>query len=293
MSKLGMTKLNKENPESKKVMLLGIGETGLEVTRIIDRDEVKGIATCAIENESELEQLTGNVIEEAELIILVADLGYKKENSLALQVAELAKTHGKIVVSFLTTPRLFEGERVIMHALETALTIGRKVDGSLVLNKETFNAVPENGCSFAELINSLVSVEETIADSIQKMMNLVSESGGINIDLDDLETTLRESGTFIIESGVGVGENRVSDALEAALSSPVMSKCDIYTSRRILIKLVTSSQTELRTDEISALSKFLEKLPSNVDVKWGLGKSDNLQGEVEVILLASGFDVKI
>lgn len=278
--------------ESNTVLLLGIGETGQDVVRIIVQNETKGIAVFGIKNESEPEQLTANVFKEVELVLLVADLGNKEENSLALQVSRIAKEQGKVSIAILTIPRLFEGEEAIMRAVETAQEIGKISDSLLVINKETFNTVPEEGCSFAELISSLVPVEETIADCIQNMMTLISKEGEIIIDVHDLKTVLAESGAFIIESGMGAGEDRVGTAIEQVLSSPLMKACDISTAQRVLIKFLAPKATPLIMDEMKAVTGFVKTLPSHADVKWGIGESDD-DDILSVIVLASAFDVKL
>lgn len=281
------------NTEQNKVLLLGIGETGLGATRIIDNNEaVSGIKAFGIKKEVDIKKLTGNILEDAELVILAANLGAEKENSLAILAAELVKKMGKTVTAVLTTPRIFEGEKAIMRALETAQKIGQVTDTSLIINEETFSTPPAEGCSFAELINSLVAVEETIAGCIQDMMALIAESGAINLDLEDLKRALAESGTFTIVSGLGAGENRMCMAIENALSSPLMKKCDISTVRRVLIKVLAPKNTPLIMEEMKAISEFVETLPSRADVKWGVGESDD-EDLVSVIILVSGFDVKL
>ena len=280
------------NTESNKVLLLGTGETGLEVTQILGRNKVKGITTLGIDKESQLKLLYTQKIQEAELVILVADLGSKKDDNLTLQAAKLAKENGKIVASFITTPRIFEGEKKIMHALETAMELKSEVDASLVINKETFTVHPENGCSFADLINSLVPEEEWIAGAIQDMMALITEGGVINIDLDDLNSTLVQSGTFAIESGIGYKTNRIRDAIEMALSSPMMKTCDIFTSRKVLIKVLSPKKSPIIIDEVNILADFIGKFPPNIDVKWGEGTTND-DDLLSVIILASGFDVKL
>lgn len=281
------------NTEQNKVLLLGIGETGLGATRIIDNNEaVSGIKAFGIKKEVDIKKLTGNILEDTELVILAANLGAEKENSLAILAAELVKKMGKTVTAVLTTPRIFEGEKAIMRALETAQKIGQVTDTSLIINEETFSTPPAEGCSFAELINSLVAVEETIAGCIQDMMALIAESGAINLDLEDLKRALSESGTFTIVSGLGAGENRMCMAIENALSSPLMKKCDISTVRRVLIKVLAPKNTPLIMEEMKAISEFVETLPSRADVKWGVGESDD-EDLVSVIILVSGFDVKL
>ena len=226
------------------------------------------------------------------MVILVADLGSKKDDSLTLQAAKLAKENGKIVASFVTTPRIFEGEKKIMHALETAMELKSEVDASLIINKENFTVHPENGCSFTDLINSLVPEEEWIADAIQDMMALISMSGPINIDFEDLKSIIVQSGTFAIESGIGYKANRIRDAIEIALSSPMMKTCDIFTSRKVLIKVLSPKKSPISMDEINILTEFIGKFPPNIDVKWGEGTADD-DDLLSVIILASGFDIKL
>ena len=280
------------NTDSNKVLLVGIGETGLEVTQILGRNKVKGITTLGIDEESQLKLLYASKIQEAELVILVADLGSKKDDSLTLQAAKLAKENGRIVASFVTTPRIFEGEKKIMHALETAMELKSEVDASLIINKENFTNLPEDGYSPAEFIDSLVPVEDRIADVIQNMMALISMSGAINIDFEDLKSILVHSGTFAIDSGIGYKANRIRDAIERALSSPMMKTCDIFTSRKVLIKVLPPKNSPISMDEVNILADFIGKFPPYVDVKWGEGTADD-DDLLSVIILSSGFDVKL
>ncbi|MBD5304886.1 MAG: hypothetical protein HDS12_01140 [Bacteroides sp.] len=280
------------NTESNKVLMVGIGETGLGTSQKIRTNKVKGITTLGIEDESQLKLQYAAKIQEAELVILVADSGSKKDDILTLQAAKLAKENGKIVAAFITTPRIFEGKKKIMRALETARMLKSEVDASLIINKETFTVLPENGCSFADLINSLVPEEEIIADAIQNMMDLISMSGAINIDFLDLKSTLVQSGTFAIECGIGYKANRIRDAIEMALSSPMMKTCDIFTSRKVLIKVLSPKKSPISMDEVNILADFTGKFPPNIDVKWVEGTADD-DDLLSVIILASGFDVKL
>ena len=285
-------KIKSMNTESNKVLLVGIGKTGLGTIQIIRKNKVKGITTLGINKESQLQLLYAQKLQEAELVILVADLGSEKENSLALKAATLGKEKGKVVATILTTPPLSEGEKAVMGALEAAGKISREVDSSLIINKETFNASPKEECSFAELVNSLVPEEEWIAGAIQDMMALISMSGAINIDFVDLKSILVQSGTFAIGNGIGYKANRIRDAIEVALSSPMMETCDIFTSRKVLIKVLSPKKSPISMDEVNILTDFIGKFPPNIDMKWGEGTADD-DDLLSVIILASGFDVKL
>ena len=280
------------NPESKEVFLIGIGEIGLETIQIIRRNKVNRITTLGVDEESKLKLLDIKSIEEAELVILVADLGYKKATSLAIHASRLIESQRKLGVAILSIPRLFEGEKLIERDLETAAEIGEMLESSLIINKEAFNTVPENGSSFATLINFSVPEVEWIASAIQNIMTLISVSEGMNMCLDDLKATLSHSGTFAIENGVGCKENRIREAIAMVLSSPMMRTCDIFSSRNVIIKVLSPKKSPVSINEMNFISAFVNKFPSYVDVKWGEGTADD-DDFLSVIILASGFDVKL
>ena len=259
------------NTESNKVLLVGIGETGRGAIQIIRKNKVEGISTLGVEEEAQLNLPYAKSIKEAELVILVADLGDKKDDALTLQAAQLAKENEKIVASFVTTTRIFEGEKKIMRALETAMELKSEVDASLIINKENFSV----GCPLAELLDSIEPDEEWIAGGIQSMMDLISGHGGVNIDLDDLKSALALGGTFAIDSGFGIGEDRIMDAIEMALSSPMMNTCDIFTSRKLLIRILTPEKSPVFIRYAKIISEFIKKFPQHVDVTLGVGRLDD------------------
>lgn len=274
--------------------VIGIGHFAANCIKEIDRQNLTAVKTMEWRHFSEcdLHEVGEFLNEETKITIIIADLGIQLLNSMALSAVNLSKEAGAITLCILTTPFIFEGEKAFRMALTTASNIQSISDACLILGED----VPEDTeFSISQMDNRIGNniYASTIADMVRDLVVLLSHSGSINIDNDDLELSLRDKATFAIARGKGCGENRVSEALEEALSSPLMSKCEIHTSRNILIKLLVSDQIELRTKEISSLSGFLDRMPSYVDMKCCIAKSDNLQGEVELILLASGFDVKL
>ena len=131
------------------------------------------------------------------------------------------------------------------------------------------------GCPLAEFLDSIEPDEEWIAGGIQSMMDLISGHGGVNIDLDDLKSALALGGTFAIDSGFGIGEDRIMDAIEMALSSPMMNTCDIFTSRKLLIRILTPEKSPVFIRYAKIISEFIKKFPQHVDVTLGVGRLDD------------------
>lgn len=277
----------------EKVILLGIGNTGMTLTDIIEENKVAGVTVRNIDKKDDLGTLSKCFVKETEVVVVVANLRDQTEGSLALQAVKAAKGSGKITVAVLTTPDIYEGEKKFLRALDTAVEIRHKVDSSLIINKIRFNnSVPT--CTFEELISSLVSEEQIIADVIQNMISLISGSGSgsIKIDHDNLKDALMNSGTFTIVSGSGIGKNRIRIALKKALSSPLLKHCDIYSASNIIIKIIVPKNAPVIMKEIQEVSQFVEKLPPLIDVIWGGEESDE-DNILSVIIIISGFTVKM
>ena len=123
---------------------------------------------------------------------------------------------------------------------------------------------------------------------------IITKTGKINLDFEDVKTTLKQGGAAIISNGYGEGDNRVEKAITDALNSPLLKECDVYSSKRLLFNLYFSSKTEneLTAKEISQLSDFTSNI-KDVEIIWGTAYDDSLGDKVKITILASGFDVSV
>lgn len=274
--------------------VIGIGSFPANCIREIDRNSIPQVKTmvCSHLSEHDMYNVNKFLSEEPGISIIIADTGHEPCDSLAIATINSSDNTGSVTLCILTTPFIFEGKKAFNRALKTTKIIQSFSDSSLIISKEPPEDPDFTFMGMDHRIGTNLDTS-TIAEMVSNLVELTNPSDSINIDAKDLELSLRDKGTFVIARGEGSGKNRLSEALAEALSSPLMDKCDIYTSRNILIKILVSDQTELRTEEISALTRFIERMPSYVDVKWGIAKSDDLKGEVDIILLAAGFDVKL
>ena len=92
----------------------------------------------------------------------------------------------------------------------------------------------------------------------RSISDLITVDGYINLDFNDVNTTLRNGGVAIISSGYGEGEHRVTKAIEDALNSPLLKNRDVYGSQKILMNFYFSSkaQNEFKMSEIDEMRRF-------------------------------------
>ncbi|MDE6541200.1 MAG: cell division protein FtsZ, partial [Muribaculaceae bacterium] len=137
--------------------------------------------------------------------------------------------------------------------------------------------------------------DDTLATAARSISEIITDDGYINLDFNDVDTTLRDGGTAIISIGYGEGENRVTKAIEDALNSPLLNNTDVLTSKRLLFNLCYSrkAQNSFKTAEASEFNKFVSKIDQQVEVIWGIHYDESLGEKVKLTVLAAGFDITV
>lgn len=226
-----------------------------------------------------------------EMVFVTAGMGGGTGTGASPVIANLAKEAGMLTIGIVTVPFMFEGEKKILKALEGAEELKKHVDALLVINNENLIELYPD----LEFFNAFSKADDTLANAARSISEIISENCYINVDFEDVKTTLRNAGTAIISTGIGEGPNRVSDAINNALTSPLLKKHNIKTSKRLLLKFSVNRNGEhpLKTDEIGQITTFTADMPSTIGVKWGVADDPTLGDKFKITVLASGFDVTI
>lgn len=226
-----------------------------------------------------------------EMVFITAGMGGGTGTGAAPVVAKLAKEAGMLTIGIVTVPFMFEGFQKINKALDGANAMREHVDALLLINNENLIELYPD----LNFFNAFEKADDTLANAARSVSEIISEKCYINVDFEDVRTTLKDSGTAIISTAYGEGEHRISDAIHNALHSPLLKSHDIYTSKRLLFKFACSRQSPNapKAQELAEITHFTSKLPVSIDVKWGVADDPSLGDKVRVTVLASGFDVTL
>ena len=243
---------------------------------------------CAEASEEAIKEL---FTDGTEMVFITAGMGGGTGTGAAPVVARLAKEAGMLTIGIVTVPFMFEGEQKILKALDGANAMREHVDALLLINNENLIELYPD----LNFFNAFEKADDTLANAARSVSDIISERCYINVDFEDVRTTLKDSGTAIISTAYGEGEHRISDAIHNALHSPLLKSHDIYTSKRLLFKFACSRQSPKapKAQELGEISLFTSKLPDSIDVKWGVADDPTLGDKVRVTVLASGFDVTL
>ena len=226
-----------------------------------------------------------------EMVFITAGMGGGTGTGAAPVVAQIAKEAGMLTIGIVTVPFLFEGDKKVLKALDGADEMKKHVDALLVINNENLLGLYKD----LNFFNAFGKADDTLANAARSISEIISEEGYVNVDFQDVKTTLKDSGTAIISTAYGEGKHRITEAIQNALHSPLLKTHDINTSRRLLFKFSCwkDSENYIRAEEINEITQFTSKLPKSVDVKWGIANDPSLGDKVKFTILASGFDVTI
>ncbi|MFI3239404.1 MAG: cell division protein FtsZ [Bacteroidales bacterium] len=229
--------------------------------------------------------------DETKMVFITAGMGGGTGTGAAPVVAKIAREKGVLTIGIVTIPFLFEGEKKIIKALEGADEMSKYVDALLLINNERLTEIYPGNI----FLDAFGKADDTLTTAARSISELITTNGIINLDFNDVNTTLRDGGVAIISSGYGEGEGRVTSAIKDALNSPLLKNRDVYGSKKVLFNLYFSRNAKepFVMAEASELTEFMCNFSPEVDVIWGVGCDDSLGDKVKITILAAGFDVTL
>ena len=226
-----------------------------------------------------------------DMVFITAGMGGGTGTGAAPVVSRIAHERGILTIGIITIPFLFEGMLKINQALRGAEEMSKYVDALMIINNERLIEIYKD----LEFDNAFAKADDILTVAASSISELITKEGKINLDFNDVSTTLRNGGTAIISVGYGEGEGRVTKAINDALESPLLKNTDVYSSKRLLFNLYYSREASQKfvTSEMTELNDFVTRVQQDVDVIWGVTYDESLGDKVKFTILAAGFGVTI
>lgn len=241
--------------------------------------------------EESAEDISALFDDTTKMVFITAGMGGGTGTGAAPVVARIAREKNMLTIGIVTIPFLFEGEKKILKALAGADEMSKYVDALLVINNERLTEIYKD----IDFLDAFGKADDTLSTAARSISELITCNGRINLDFNDVNTTLKDGGVAIISSGYGEGEHRVTEAILDALNSPLLKNRDVEGSKKILFNLYYSTKSErpFVTSEAAELTDFMAKFAPEVDVIWGVAFDDTLGDKVKITILAAGFQVTL
>jgi len=238
---------------------------------------------AVIEN---VDELKGILSDNTRMAFVTAGMGGGTGTGAAPIIAKAARELGILTVGIVTLPFTFEGKLRQRFAMEGLDELKRNVDSIIIISNDKLREIHGNLAiseAFAQADNILTTAAKGIAE-------IITIAGYINVDFEDVNTVMRNSGVAIMGSSVAEGEDRARRAVDMALNSPLLEDNNISGAQNVLLN-ITSGNKEATMDEISEITEFVqEEAGINTNIIWGNCYDPELGDKISVTLIASGFD---
>lgn len=238
---------------------------------------------AAVENIDEIREfLSCNT----KMVFVTAGMGGGTGTGAAPVIANVARELGILTVGIVTVPFNFEGRKRRQQAENGLEEIRQSVDTLLIINNEKLREISGNltiGNAFAQADDVLTTAAKGIAD-------VISVTGAINVDFNDVNTVMKDSGVAIMGSAAAEGEDRALKSVQKALNSPLLNDNEIAGAKYVLLN-ITYGEQEVLMDEITEITDYIQdEAGSTADVIWGHGQDLSLGNKLSVTIIATGFN---
>lgn len=205
-------------------------------------------------------------------------------------IAKICKDLGVLTVGIVTTPFAYEGKKRQQQAEEGISQLKQYVDTLLVISNDKLRHQYGN----LKMREAFEKADNVLATAAKCITDVINSTGQINVDFADVCTVMKNGGRAILGNAAARGEDRAQQAIEEALSSPLLNDNDIKGAKWILININSAEgEHEFTMDEVEIIQSYLlSHAGDNTDVILGLGYDNSLEDQIGITLIATGFEHK-
>ena len=232
-----------------------------------------------------MEEVKAVLDEGTKMVFITAGMGGGTGTGAAPVIAGIAKEMDILTVGIVTAPFFFEGRMRLEQAEKGIENLRKNVDSLIVINNDKLRELYGN----LGFKNGFSKADEVLTTAAKGIAEVITQHYAMNIDLRDARTVLKNSGTAIMGSARGSGENKAKDAISAALDSPLLNNNKITGARNVLL-LILSGNNEITMDEIGVINDYIQQEAGNsANIIMGIGEELDLGDEISVTVVATGF----
>ena len=237
----------------------------------------------AVESKKELEEALAG----ADMVFITAGMGGGTGTGAASIVAEIAQDLGALTVAIVTKPFSFEGKRRMENAEAGIDELKKHVDTLIVIPNDRLREIIDKQ---TPLLEAFKEVDNVLRRGVQSISDLIAVVGLVNLDFADVKAVMEKSGNAIIGIGIGMGEDRAIEAARQAVTSPLL-ETDIKGATDAIINITGGVNLTLFEAE-QAAEVVREASDNDINTIFGSVINENLNDEVIVTVIATGFDKK-
>jgi cell division protein FtsZ len=220
------------------------------------------------------------------MVFITAGMGGGTGTGAAPVIAKQAREMGILTVGIVTLPFTFEGRTRVSNGYDGMEELRKNVDCLVLVSNDKLRQIHGNlsiSQAFSQADNILCTAAKGIAE-------IITVPGYVNVDFEDVNTVMRDSGVAIMGTASLDGDNRARRAVDEALNSPLLEDGNIFGAKNILVN-ITSGAKEATMDEIFEITEFVQtEAGETANLIWGNCFDERLGDKISVTIIATGFE---
>ena len=278
--------LSVENPGMKGLLVVNNDGESLTASIVADRLTVPegdlGDGFLAIDNEF------GNAVSGASAVLLCGGLGGETGSFLLPALAIRAKSAGLPTLACVGMPFSFEGKQKRELALDALEKLRTVCDGVAVIDNDQLSGGTPSTSAVGEAFRLS---DRTLIASLLAVQGMLATSGPVKITRNDLHAVLGVPGSVThFGFGSSQGSNRLHEALERALKSPLLSlpgKGNALREAKTVLLFLRGAK-DLSFSEVQLAVAEIERIAGErCQIKVGVQADGSPESSLELFITAS------
>lgn len=222
------------------------------------------------------------------MVFVTAGLGGGTGTGAAPVIARVAKEMGILTVGVVTLPFLMERPKRINIALKGLEAMRKCVDSLIVINNEKL--LEDERYVEMDWDEGMQKADEVLTIATKTIAEIITVRGKVNRDFNDVNTVMKDGGAAVVSVAKASGEQRILKAMSEAVNSPLIANMDKQKTKRLLYIVYSGKKNPAKMSELREINAFMEDFDENIEVLWGHYQDDELEDEIKVAIVATGFD---
>jgi cell division protein FtsZ len=222
----------------------------------------------------------------ADMVFITAGMGGGTGTGAAPVIASIAQDLGLLTVGVVTRPFTFEGNHRRKTAEQGIEQLKPMVDTLIIIPNDRLLQTASKNTS---MLQAFQLADSVLRQGIQGISDLITQRGLINVDFADVKTIMAQQGSALMAIGNGSGDNRMVDAVNEAIASPLL-EVSIDGAKGVLLNIIGSE--DLGILEVYEAADIVAKaVDPDAQIIFGSVIDPNFPaGQVKITLIATGFD---
>ena len=230
--------------------------------------------------------LVREMLSEADMVFVTSGMGGGTGTGAAPVVANIAKELGILTIGVVTKPFQFEGQRRARQAEQGLMELKKACHSVIIIPNQRILKTVERGTTLRE---SFLVVDDVLRQAVEGISGLITTPGLISVDFADVRAVMSYMGRSVMGMGVSKGENRAIEAVEQAISSPLLEESSIEGAKGVLLNFTGGPNLAIHeVDEAATIIQ--ERVDPDANIIFGTVISEQMADEIRVTVIATGFE---